>query len=574
MKREKRVLVLTCAVCLFGGKPWAQSRPSAPITLTVDATSYEYAIPPDFIGLGFETRSVAPNTYGVSGNFFTPTNTQLITLFQNIGVKNIRVGGGTVDGSSGNERCVMPIPTHRDIDNLFGFAQAAGAKVIYSVRLTNLSMCPNPKLAEEDTGIVQYVWSKYRSNLDSFSIGNEPDVRQYHTYADHLVDPSIYESKIGIPGSAYASYFADWRHFADIILKSVPEAKFSGPDTAVSDTGTFVPGPSSGVSWTQQFANDLKGSGILAEALQHHYVWGSPGNTTANEAIDAMLSRAWDENTSIGHQAAMNGGTVEYHPYPFLYTQVLAPLVSHGVPYRMTEANDCLHGVFGASDGYAAALWALDYMHWWAAHHMAGVNFHNNPWIPTDTIVPSPNPCPSTGCENYHTAPKGYGIKAFDIGGHGYVEPVTISNPNGINLTSYAVGDPQNLYITIINKTHNTTNDSTDVAVTIRPNGFAAATCASMTLTDGDPGNASSYNASLGGATISNSARWSGAWNSLAPMKDGECLLTVPATSGCGGENTRCRQLCRADPDKPGWDIGNPRSGGQWRYMARFPSCN
>lgn len=62
------------------------------------------------------------------------------------------------------------------------------------------------------------------------------------------------------------------------------------------------------------------------------------------------------------------------------------------VPYRMTEANDCLHGVHSASDGFAEALWALDYMHWWAAHRMAGANFHNNPWIPTDTIVPDPSP--------------------------------------------------------------------------------------------------------------------------------------------------------------------------------------
>jgi hypothetical protein len=524
----KRIISsLVSAGFLLAGTVLAQ----APIKLTIDTASREFAIPNDFVGLGFETKSVAPNTYGVLGYFFTPTNSQLITLFQNIGVKNIRVGGGTVDGSSGNERCVMPVPTHADIDNLFKFAQAAGVKVIYSVRLTNLDTCPNPNLAEDDARIAQYVWQNYHSTLDSFSIGNEPDVRSFHTYAGHPVDPLIYEANVGVPGSAYASYFADWRHFADVIRKTVPEAKFSGPDTAVSDTGTFVPDRSSGVSWTLQFANDLKDSGMLKEALQHHYVWGGPGNTTANEAIDDMLSRAWDDNTSIGRQPAMNGGTAEYHPYPFLYTQVLSQLVAHGVPYRMTEANDCLHGVIGASDAYAAALWALDYMHWWAAHHMAGVNFHNNPWLPTDTIVPSPNPCSGSGCANFRTAPKGYGMKAFDLGGHGYVEPVTISNPNGINLTSYAVGDAQNLYVTVINRTHRSTNDSTDAAVTIQPEAFASASCASMLLTDGDPGNASSYDVTLGGATIANNARWAGTWTPLASGKNGGCALTVPATS-------------------------------------------
>jgi hypothetical protein len=518
---------LVCASALLAGTVLAQ----APIKLTIDTASRKFAIPDDFVGLGFETKSVAPNTYGVSGYFFTPTNTQLITLFKNIGIKNIRVGGGTVDGSGSSEHCVMPTPSHADIDHLFRFAQVAGVKVIYSVRLLNLGACADAGLASEDAAIAKYVWSKYRANLDSFSIGNEPDVRNFHTYPGHPMDPAIEETTAGIPGTAYTSYFAAWRHIADVIHKAVPEAKFSGPDTAVSSTSSFTPNPSNGVSWTQQFAADLKKSGLLAEALQHHYVWGDPGNTTTQEAIDDMFSSAWDNETSVGRQPAMHGGTAEFHPYPFVYDHVLAPIVSLGVPYRMTEANDCLHGVAGASNGYAAALWALDYMHWWAAHGMAGVNFHNNPWLPTDTIVPNPNPCPSTGCEDYSTTPKGYGMKAFDLGGHGYVEPTTIANPNGINLTAYAVGDAQNLYVTIINKTHSSTSDSIDAAVTIRPNGFKSASCASMLLTNGDPGNALSSNITLGGATISSNAPWAGTWTPLPPGTNGGCTLIVPATS-------------------------------------------
>lgn len=525
MKRS--IPSLICAVSFLAGSALAQ----APINLTVDTASRQFAIPDDFVGLGFETKSVALNTYGVSGYFFTPANTQLITLFRNIGIKNIRVGGGTVDGSGSGEHCVSPTPTHADIDHLFQFAQAAGVKVIYSVRLLNPGTCADPGLAAEDAGIAEYVWSKYRANLDSFSIGNEPDVRNFHTYPGHPVDPAIEETTVGVPGSAYPSYFAAWQHVAEVIHKAVPEVKFSGPDTAVSDTGTFVPNPSSGISWTQQFAADLKKSGLLVEALQHHYVWGLPGNTTTQEAIDDMLSSAWDDDTSIARQPAMHGGTAEFHPYPYLYGRVLAQLASLGVPYRMTEANDCLHGVVGASNGYAAALWALDYMHWWAAHGMAGVNFHNNPWLPTDTIVPNPNPCPSTGCENYSTTPKGYGMKAFDLGSHGFVEPITIANPNAINLTAYAVGDAQNLYVTIINKTHNSTKDSTDAAVTIHSNGFKAASCASMLLTNGDPGNALGANVTLGGATISNNAPWSGTWTPLTSKSNNGCTLTVPATS-------------------------------------------
>jgi len=522
-----RTWSVVCSWCILAGAALAQ----APVTLTIDTASRQFRIPDDFAGLGFETKSVVSNTYSVSGNFFSPANTQLITLFRNTGIRNIRVGGGTVDGSGSDEHCATPTPSFADIDNLFAFARAAGVKVIYSVRLLNVSSCANPHLAEDDAKIVRYIWQKYPARLDSFSIGNEPDVRGYHSRPGHVVDSAIYETTPGVPGSAYASYFAQWQKFAAVIRNAAPGAKFSGPDTAVSDTSSFTPDPAHGVSWTVQFATDLKSSGMLVEALQHHYVWGLPQNTTTQEAIDDMLSSAWVNDTAIGSQPARDGGSAEFHSYPYVYARVLAPLVALGVPYRMTEANDCLHGVPDASNGFASALWALDYMHWWAAHHMAGVNFHNNPWLPTDTIVPDPNPCTAAGCANYRVTPKAYGIKAFDLGSHGYVEPVAIANPQKINLTVYAVGTSRDLYVTVINKTHSTTHDAIDAAVVIEAAGFDGASVDSMVLTDGEPGNAALPGATLGGATISNDAPWSGKWTSLGRVHKGKFTLTAASTT-------------------------------------------
>lgn len=522
-----RTWSVVCSWCILAGAVLAQ----APITLTIDTASRQFWIPDDFAGLGFETRSVVPNAYHVPGYFFSAENTQLITLFRNMGLRNIRVGGGTVDGSGTDEHCVTPTPSFQDIDNLFAFARAAGVKVIYSVRLLNIGSCANPDLAEEDARIVRYIWRKYRAELDSFSIGNEPDVAEFHSRPGHEVDPAIYESTPRVPGSAYSSYFAQWQKFAAIIRKAAPEAKFSGPDTAVSDTSSFTPDPAHGVSWTVQFSTDLKSSGLLVAALQHHYVWGLPNATTAQEAIDDMLSSSWDDDSKVGMQPANNGGTAEFHPYPYVYARVLAPLVAMGVPYRMTEANDCLHGVPGASDGFASALWSLDYMHWWAAHRMAGVNFHNNPWLPTDTIVPDPNPCTAAGCSNYRVTPKAYGIKAFDLGSHGYVEPVAIASPQKINLTAYAVGTSRDLYVTIINKTHATTHDAIAAVVVIEAAGFNGAKVDSMLLTDGEPGNAALTTATLGGDTISNHAPWSGKWTPLGVVRNGKFALTVESTT-------------------------------------------
>ena len=519
--------ICACSALLLTHLAFAQ----APITLSVNTAPHGYVVPADFVGLGFETKSVLPNTYGVSGYFFSPDNRQLIRLFQNAGIKHIRVGGGTVDGSGSNEHCVIPIPTRKDIDNLFEFARTAGVKVIYSFRLLNLSECANENLASENAEIARYIWNKYRTSLDTFSIGNEPDVLSFHSYSGRTVDPRIFETEPRVPGSAYPSFLVDWRRFADAILKLVPSARLSGPDTAVSSKSSFTPDPATGVSWTQQFAADLKTSGILAEALQHHYVYGRPGSTSAEMAIDNMLSPAWVSGTSQGTQPAGEGGAKTFNPYPFVYNNVLAPMISLGVPYRMTEANDCLHGVVGASNGYAAALWALDYMHWWAAHRMAGVNFHNNPWIPTDTVVPDPNPCPASGCGNYRVTAKAYGLKAFDLGSHGQVEPVAISNPKQINLTAYAVGTDHELYVTIINKTHWTTGDAIDAAVAIQAPGFAPATADYMVLMGTEPGNAGGMIATLGGASITNDTPWQGKWTALGRVSGGKVSLTVQSAT-------------------------------------------
>jgi hypothetical protein len=129
------------------------------------------------------------------------------------------------------------------------------------------------------------------------------------------------------------------------------------------------------------------------------------------------------------------------------------------------------------------------------------------------------------------TSPKGYGIKAFDLGEHGYVEPIGISNSDNVNVTAYAVGEAQDLYVTIVNKTPSTTSDTTNAVVAIQPNGFAAASAASILLTDGEPGNAALLTATLGGALIPNDARWEGVWTQLSPDTSGLVEVTVPATT-------------------------------------------
>ncbi|HZC27126.1 MAG TPA: hypothetical protein VE287_08875, partial [Actinopolymorphaceae bacterium] len=503
--------------------------------LVVDAAVSGRPIPRDFAGLSFERGPLTSGNAGVPGYFFSAANTELVTLFRNAGIRNLRIGGGSVDQQ-------IPVGTGGDgytgIDNLFAFAAAAGVNVIYSVRLYNPSSMPIPTLVADDAAAVQYISERYDRLVSSYAIGNEPD---WHSY--HVGDPAISETTPDVPGTAYPSFLADWRLFADAIHKRSPSARLSGPETGNYGTRggvpyvTYTPDPVAGVSWTQQFAADEGGSGRFGSATQHYYVGGSPLSTTAEQAIDNMLSTDWVEQTEIGTQPAGTGtDATAFVPYPWLNTQIVEPVVTAGLPCRLTESNDYLTGIPGASDAFASALWALDYMHWWAAHGASGVNFHNKQWIYTDTItpalgtyVPSPSSCDPPGCGGYRVSPKGYAIKAFDLGALGDVKPIHLSKSSDLNLTAYAAGRGRDLYVTIINKTHGA--DATDIRISIRPRDFSCTDAASMSLTAGEPGNPSSQTATIGGAAITNNTGWEGRWIGLSPDARGRVATTVRATT-------------------------------------------
>ncbi|HEX4349801.1 MAG TPA: hypothetical protein VH251_05420 [Verrucomicrobiae bacterium] len=471
-KSMKRFFI--CAFFLGQITAWAQ----APLILTADAKTRGTAIPHDFIGLSFETSNLLPGTNGA--HLFSAENKTLINLFRNTGIKNLRVGGGTVDIPR------YAVPGQADIDSLFAFAKAVDAKVIYSFRLLNGDKTNAAVLA-------RYICQNYPSQLDAFAIGNEPDWKSYHNQ-----DPKI---------TNYPSYLADWRDFAQTIIASAPGARFSGPDTGANYP---VPGARDtrydGKGWTQRFADDEKNSGILAMVLQHDYVGQGARGVSISSAIDAMLSTNWVEGN-----------------YPALYRSVLAHAAEDGLKYRMTECNDYTGGVKDASDAFVAALWALDYMHWWAAHDCAGVNFHNRRGTLTDTIA-------WDSAAEFRINPKACGLRAFEIGSHGdMITSLRLTNPARVNVDCYAVGDATNLFVTIVNKTCGSTG--TNVAVTIQPEHFTAMAGECMRLEGIPASEPLAKVAVLGGSRITGDTEWAGTWTPLSVTKSGQCVVAVPPTS-------------------------------------------
>jgi hypothetical protein len=492
---------------------------SHPVTVTIDGEHRGPVVPEDFAGLSFERGPLVNGNAGVSGNVFRPANTSLVTLFRNLGLGSLRIGGGTVDQ-------LIPAGTGSDgfsgIDDLFAFAAAAGVKVIYSLRLLSPAASPIGDLKAVHGQAVGYIWRRYQQNVASFAIGNEPDWHAYHSYPGRPLDPAIYEEMGGVPGSAYPSYLAAWRSIADAVVRAAPGAALSGPDLGAYSTKTYTPHPDSGMSWTERLARDERDSGRIAEVTQHYYVGDSPGDTTAQQAITNMLSREWVNGTAIGVQPT----ATTYTPYPWLYENNLAPVAAAGLRYRLTESNDYLGGVQGASDAFASALWALDHLHWWAAHGAAGVNFHNRRGLCTATIVPKD---PADPGQDYVINPKGYGIKAFTLGSARQVKPVQIDNPGGINLTAYCIGGAGEDYVTVINKAHGA--GAPDAAVTILPPGPGRQGAQIMTLAGGQPGDARGASVTLGGATITGGTPWNGKWITLPAHPHAGITVTVKATT-------------------------------------------
>jgi hypothetical protein len=471
----KFILTLVCTTFLLVSAASAQTR----VTVTIDTRSPGYAIPDDFCGVSFGAVAEMPQRNGAF--LFSPTNSQLIALFKNSGIRNLRLGGSTVEGLKAAH------PSRAVIDNVFGFAKAAGVTVIYSLPLLN----GNPS---QDAETARYIWDNYRPWLECFAIGNEPDIRRYHYPPfGSGSDPAI---------TNYTSYLAQLRVFAAAITNAVPQATFAGPDAA------------SAGNWASRFAADEKQSGLLVLITQHFYVGGSPFiGTNGGRPVLMPVPQAIDKMLSPDYLTRR---------YPSLFEKAIAPILGGGMPYRMTESDDCLKGVPNASDSFASALWALDYLHWWAAHGASGVNFHNTEWLKTDTVYLD------TVSGDYRINPKAYAIRAFDLGSHGRVEPVMVSSGKRVNLTAYAVGDKTNLYVTIINKEHGPGASFASVAIVSKNFSATAADVMFLRTANGDV--RAKEGISLGGSIIPDHGQWQGQWESLEPGEN-RCLVIVPAAT-------------------------------------------
>jgi len=440
------------------------------LTLTTAAAASGPAIPGDFLGLSFETADMLPRADG-RYPYFREDNRNLIRLFRTLAVESLRIGGNTSD------RPGVPVPGPRDIDELFGFARAAGVQVIYTLRLRNA-------MPQQDAPLAKYLMDHDAANISCLVVGNEPNVyeKQYPRYRDDL---SNFLKVILAPGVA-------------------PNAKICGPST--------TPGHP---DWSAQFVTDFGSTGHILWVTQHSYPGGNGKKVTDPGAQQArILTPAFADR------------------YQKLADQFVPAVDQAHLQYRIEETNSFYDG--GAKDvsnTFASSLWALNYLYWWAAHHAQGVNFHTG-----DSVAAGPvqticwygifRSLPGGG---YEIRPIAYAMKAFSLTARGRL--VSISGlPSSQSIYGYALEDASShkLRLVLIDAEHGP--DARPISVDLNPaTRYARAQSMLLSAPDGNIG--ATNGVSLGGAAIAEDGTWHAKWSRLSLHHGHAVVILQPATA-------------------------------------------
>jgi hypothetical protein len=403
--------------------------------------------------------------------YFDAGDQALVNTFKTLGIKSLRVGANAVDDPR------IPVPQEKDIDALFQFARAAGVKVIYSFRLKNGDPADSARLA-------RYIAAHDAGVLDCFSIGNEPNF---------YLKP-------------YTTFFAQWQPHYDAILKAVPDAMFDGPS---ADGG-----------YALAFAKDMAAGGHLAMASDHYYFLGS--------------GRAGETNPPATRERFLSNKL--HASYEKDYARVGAVLAGEGVPYRIDEMNSCYNGGSkNSSDTYASTLWALDCTHWWAAHHILGVNYHTGESVGRDGRFGPPNYAAflhQTDGPGFIMRPQAYALLAFTEGARGRPLPVKIETDPQFNFNAYAYRDrDDSLYLTLINKSHGDQAQPALVSLQL-PGDTHPPAWRQMDLTQNNSDISAKSGVMLGGAAVDSQGIWAGQWKTFADKKSENLkILVAPASA-------------------------------------------
>ena len=468
----KLIVTLTFMAACVSAQPTATPLEQIKIAVTVAPDGGGADLPPRFLGLSYEMSMLLPKD---GRYYFDPNDQALVHTFKTLGIKSLRVGANAVDDPR------IPVPQEKDIDVLFNFARAAGVKVIYSFRLKNGDPADSARLAG-------YIAAHDADVLECFAIGNEPN--------------------FFLP--TFEAFYAQWKPHYDAILKAVPNAMFDGP------------GGSAGKNfYALDLAKALFADGHLAMASDHYYFLGSGREAEK----DPPASRARFLSNQL------------HRDYEKAYADIGAKLAAQGVPYRIDELNSCYNGgAKDSSDTYASTLWALDCTHWWAAHHILGMNYHTGESVGRDGEFGAANYAAFVHRADGHgftMRPQGYAYLAFSQGAQGRPLSVKMETAPAFDFSAYAYQDRDgSIYVTLINKSFGDQAQPASVSLQL-PQSTGSGTWQRMDLVQKDQNVAAKTGIKLGGTSITPQGIWSGRWKQIemAEMSGNLTVQVAPASA-------------------------------------------
>ena len=505
---RRRFLFQASAMAVATGRSLskAQSLPAVSAELTLREEPTAPHVPLNFVGLSYELGQLS------DPRFFSASNRDLVAYFRLLSPQGVlRVGGNTsefcwfkADASTPAPQLHLP-PGNTDtnwmphrlfaitpgaIDELAGFLDAAGWRLIYGVNFGN----GTPERAADEAA---YVARKVGSRLEFFQIGNEPD---FYPNDNNLTRP---------PGWGFAEYLKEWTAFAEAIAARVPEARFGGPDVGASS------------DWVTRFGEQLPATiRPRLSALTGHYYAECPPDDPRVTA-----SRLLGGNPRI----------------PAEMKRIEETARARSVIYRMTEGNSCYRGGKpGVSNAFASALWAGDYMLLLASLGCAGVNLHGggNPFLsaglgdhmPGMEAAKTPQarrgsfytPIQSEAGSEIKAMPVFYGM--LQAGQFAGLDLLRVEGDMlGVNATAYAARHKQGFKVAVFNK-----DESRAVEFSIRaPRRVESASAWRLQAPTLD----STEGVTLAGAQIEAHARWSPKVTESVAIQHGVPRIRVPADS-------------------------------------------
>ncbi len=458
-------------------------------TVTVDTNAAGLTVPSDFQGLSFEEPTITPRHDG--SYYFSSRNVPLVRLLRLLGVKSLRFGGTTVDGPDYHI-------SHTDIDNLFTFAKAVDAKVIYSFRLRTYPGEDKQMLYEAEALDARYIMGKYADQLTCFCLGNEPNV--YY--------------------SGFKSFVPDWLQLSSAIISAAPEARFCGPGSWNSTEE----------SWVIPFAELFGRQKNIVFINEHIY---------QSQASKFRPKFGSSDQESARQEGLARAEMLAKSDYSTYFNRLVPALRNLGVKYRIEETNSFSGGgVLNASDAYSASLWGLNYQWWWASHGASGLNFHTGAHNVNSGRFASYSVFSSALDGTLTPLGLSYAMLCFKLGSQGQVLNTTLSkSAANLNTTAYSIlGRDGAVYVTLINQEWADKGRSASVTIRLPSMAIASIQMMSLAQTTGDvgftPGIIESGSITLGGSSIQSDGTWTERWSaSSAPTEPHTCRVIVPAAS-------------------------------------------